>query len=135
MSRNQEFGESFGLSRQEQSEMAGRALGGHIFDAVNSAMGDYRTAVRSAAYDRMRLSGYGPEDIKSHETDGEYVEHRSGPYRARWFGGDYADIHHRTDPGQAIDTLNVGPEPHPDKGSQIQSALEDWHRQVRETYR
>jgi hypothetical protein len=135
MSRNKEFGESFGISRQEQNQMHADALGAHLFSGIEGALGSYKASVESAAYDRMRESGYDAEAIKIHPVDGSYVEHSSGPYRARWHGGDYADISHRTAPEQAIDTLHVGTEAHPDKGSQIQSSLEDWHKNVSQYYR
>jgi hypothetical protein len=113
MSRSHEFGEGVGLSRREQDEIQGRAIGSHIWDSMERAFGDYATAVRSDAYDRMRESGYGTDDIKMDSDEGPYVEHRSGPYRARWHGGTYADIHHSSEPGHAIDTMHVGHEAPP----------------------
>lgn len=140
MSRNESFGEGFGVSRQEESEMAGRALGAHLWDQIMTPFGGeggYRTAVHSEAYDRMRQSGYDVEKIQiNNDGDGEsFVEHQSGPYRARWFGGTYADIHHASDPGTAIDTLNVGHEAHPDKGTDIQNSLDTWHNETSQYYR
>ena len=135
MSRNAEFGESVGLSRKEEGQIASDALGGHLWAGIEGAMGSYRSTMESAAYDRMRQSGYDSEAIKMHPEDGPYIDHRSGPYTARWHGGEYADITHRTAPGQAIDALNVGTGAHPDKGSQIQSGLEEWHKNVSAGYR
>jgi hypothetical protein len=135
MSRNAEFGESFGMSRQEQDRISGDALGAHVMQGIQGALGSYRSTMESAAYDRMRQSGYDSEAIRMHPEDGPYIEHRSGPYTARWHGGEYADITHRTAPDQTIHVLNVGMEAHPDKGAQIQSDLENWHRNVSEYYR
>jgi hypothetical protein len=139
MGRGDNFGEGFGVSRQEEVEMSGRALGAHVWDQIMTPFGGeggYRKAVQSEAYDRMRESGYGAEHIKI-DNDGEgsaYVEHQSGPYRARWFGGTYADIHHVSDPGAAIDTLNIGHQAHPDKGTELQKSLDSWHEEVGKHY-
>jgi hypothetical protein len=140
MDRGKSFGEGFGVSRQEESDMSGRALGAHMWDQIMTPFGGergYRTAVHSDAYDRMRQSGYDAEHIKMGDEDdgGSYVEHQSGPYRARWFGGTYADIHHVSDPGSAIDTLNVGHDAHPDKGTDLQKSLDSWHEEVGKHYR
>ena len=140
MSRNQNFGEGGGLSRQEQSEIQGRALGAHIWDKVMEPFGGesgFKNAIHSETYDRIRQSGYGAEHIKMDRADDHapYVEHSSGPYRARWYGGTYADIHHVSDPGTAIDTLNVGHEAHPDKGTDLQSRLHEWHQEQSQYYR
>lgn len=140
MSRNSHFGDAFGMSRQEASKIHAEALAGHVWDKVMEPFGGeggYRTAVQSEAYDRMRESGYGAEHIKiDNDRDGDsYVEHSSGPYRARWYGGSYADIHHTSDPDSAIDTLHVGHESDPDKGSEIQRRLEQWHNDQAEYYR
>lgn len=138
--RNQQFADAFGISRDEQAQIHGKALGGHLWDGMMKTWGGesgFRNAIRSESYDRIRESGYGAEHIKfdPEDHDAPYVEHKSGPYRARWFGGTYADIHHRTQPDEAIDTLNVGHEAHPDKGSDIQSSLEDWHKEQSHHYR
>ena len=138
MSRNAHFGDAFGMSRQESNEIQGRALGGHIWDKMMQSWGGesgFKNALHSSAYDRIRQSGYGAEHIKfDHQDDGApYVEHAAGPYRARWHGGTYADIHHVSDPGTAIDTLHVGHEAGPDKD--IQGQLHAWHREVSEHYR
>lgn len=138
--RNQHFTEAIGLSRHEQAEIQGRAMGAHLWDGLMSHWGGesgFKNAIHSESYDRIRQSGYGPEHIKMDpEDDGApYVEHKSGPYRARWYGGTYADIHHVSSPGEAIDTLNVGHEAHPDKGSNLQSSLDEWHRDMSHYYR
>lgn len=141
MSRNANFGESFGMSRQEQAQIQGQALGAHIWDKMMEHWGGesgFKNAIHSESYDRIRESGYGPEHIKfDHEKDdgAPFVEHRSGPYRARWYGGTYADVHHTSDPDSAIEALNVGHEAHPDKGTDIQQRLEEWHRDQSEYYR
>ena len=140
MGRNAHFSEGFGLSRHEMAEIQGRAIGAHIWDKVMEPFGGesgFKNAIHSDAYDRIRESGYGAEHIRmDHEDDGApFVEHKSGPYRARWYGGTYADIHHSSDPGSAIDTMHVGHEAHPDKGSDIQGRLEEWHRDQSQYYR
>lgn len=140
MSRNGNFGEAFGISRQEEARIHGQALGAHIWDKMMEPFGGesgFRTGIQSEAYDRMRQSGYGAEHIKiDANRDGDsYVEHKSGPYRARWYGGLYADIHHSSQPEHAIDALNVGHEAHPDKGTDIQSRLDEWHRDQSQYYR
>ena len=140
MSRNQNFGEAIGLSRHEQSEIQGRALGAHMWGKLMEPFGGesgFKNAIHSETYDRIRQSGYGAEHIKMDAGDDHapYVEHRSGPYRARWYGGTYADIHHVSDPETAIDTLNVGHEAHPDKGNDLQSRLHEWHQDQSQYYR
>jgi len=141
MSRNQNFGEAFGISRHEEARMHGEALGAHIWDTIMEPWGGesgFKNAIHSESYDRIRESGYGPEHIKfDHEKDdgAPYVEHHSGPYRARWYGGTYADIHHTSEPDSAIDALNVGSKAHPDKGSDLQSGLETWHKEQSQYYR
>jgi hypothetical protein len=140
MSRNAHFGDAFGVSRHEASEMHTHALAGHIWDKVMEPFGGeggFRTSVQSEAYDRIRQSGYGAEHISiDNDRDGDsYVEHSSGPYRARWYGGTYADIHHSSDPGSAIDTLNIGHEAHPEKGTDLQKRLDDWHQDQAQHYR
>lgn len=140
MSRNGNFGEAFGISRQEEARMHGEALGAHIWDKVMEPFGGesgFKNAIHSETYDRIRESGYGAEHIKMDADDdgAPYVEHKSGPYRARWYGGTYADIHHISDPDSAIDTLHVGHEAHPDKGTDIQSRLHEWHQDQSQYYR
>lgn len=141
MSRTNEFSEDFGLSRHEQADIAAKARAGHIWDTVLNAFGhteeSYRTSMKSETYDRIRQSGYDTEAIKFDKNDENrpYVEHSSGPYRARWYGGTYADIHHTSDPGTAIDTINVGSKAHPDKGSSLQSSLDTWHAETSKYYR
>lgn len=140
MSRNSNFGEAFGISRHEEARMHGEALGAHIWDKVMEPFGGeggYRKAIQSESYDRIRQSGYGAEHIKmdAHDDHSPYVEHRSGPYRARWYGGTYADIHHVKQPDHAIEALHVGHEAHPDKGNDIQSRLDEWHRDQSQYYR
>lgn len=138
MSRNGNFGEAFGISRQEEARIHGEALGAHIWDKMMEPFGGesgFKNALNSETYDRIRESGYGAEHIKFDEDNSPYVEHKSGPYRARWHGGTYADIHHASDPESAIDTLHVGHEAHPDKGSDIQSRLDEWHRDQSQYYR
>lgn len=140
MSRNQNFGEAFGISRHEEARMHGEALGAHIWDKVMEPFGGesgFKNALHSETYDRIRQSGYGAEHIKMDGRDdgAPYVEHKSGPYRARWYGGTYADIHHTSDPESAIDTLHVGHEAHPDKGTDIQSRLHEWHQEQSQYYR
>lgn len=138
MSRNAHFGESFGMSRQEQDRISGQALGAHIWDKVMEPWGGesgFKNALHSDAYDRIRQSGYDTEHIKfdEHDDGAPYVEHSVGPYRARWHGGTYADIHHVSDPESAVDTLNVGHESSPDKD--IPSQLQTWHDEVARHYR
>lgn len=140
MSRHQDFSDGIGLSRHEQADIAGKALGGHLWDSMMEPFGGesgFRNSLHSENYDKFRESGYDIESIKFNKDDNNapYVEHSSGPYRAKWHGGTYADIHHVSDPSTAIDTLNVGHKGEPGKGSDLQSRLENWHNETAQYYR
>lgn len=101
MGRNENFGESFGLSRQEQNEITGHAMGAHLWQGVNNILGDYGTHVRSAAYDELR-GRFPNHEVHLDEDSSPYVEHKQGPWSARYHGGTYVHIHHAREGEQDV---------------------------------
>jgi hypothetical protein len=105
--------EDFGLSEREQSEITGKAMGGHIFDAVEDMMGgagsvrqSYLTEAWSNAH--QHFQGH---DVRPSDDEFPTMHHDLGNgFEARYpVGGPYIDIHPSGSDG-AIEALHVAPE-------------------------
>lgn len=122
MPKKENFGEQFGMSQREQNEIAGRAIGEHLFSGMEEAMGGqgaYGAAVRAHALHLMRHIPMQPTRMPSggtislqDDTDesGEsdygvhaHYQHPSG-WSVKWAGGPYADIH--TPKGEPVEVFN-----------------------------
>jgi hypothetical protein len=109
------FGEQFGFTRREQNEAAGRAIGEHLWSAMEDAMGGegaYKAAVQEHALHLMRHMPMQPTRTASggiismrEDDDGVHAhyKHPSG-WSVRWHGGPYADIY--TPKGEPVDVFN-----------------------------
>ena len=122
MPRKENFGEQFGMSQREQNEIAGRAIGEHLFSGMEQAMGGegaYSAAVKEHALHLMRhmpmqptRTASGGKIYMTDDTDesgeADYgvhtrYDHPSG-WHVKWSGGPYADIH--SPKGEAVEVFN-----------------------------
>ena len=112
MPAHDNLGEQFGISKREQAEMTGRAMGAHIFEGVANIFGGeegMRRNMQSAAYDKL-AEHFGTEGVhgeimisKSSGSPYYQVRHPSG-YTARNYGGGTLNIH---DPGgEEVDVVS-----------------------------
>lgn len=101
MPNPESFGEQFGISRKEQNEMAGRAMGEHLWDELNKIVGEggLRALSEAQALSRMRdFPAHMVEDDTDESGEPDYgvhvnYKHPSG-WSAKWAGGPYIDMHH-----------------------------------------
>lgn len=107
------------LSQREQSKIAGEALGGHIWDSMENALGGsgaFRQGVVTDAWgDAFNIKnapGGKDLDIRADPDDDDYpVVHISGSGKSDGLsfrypvGGPYMDVHHQ---GEAVDTIHMG---------------------------
>lgn len=120
MSRREHFDAGHGnpdhmLSKREQAEITGRALGGHIWDAMEEMMGgpgSFRQSVVTDAWSDAH-AGWQGHDVRANPDDDDYpvFHHDMGNgYEARYpLGGPYIDIHPQGS-DQALDALHVSSE-------------------------
>jgi len=138
MGRNEEFLNSIGISQHEAAAMEARARAGQLGEEIINHFGGAKhiqTVHQSNAYDHMREAGHDTEAINMDKRDGApFVEHKVGGYTARWYGGQYADISHDSNPNKAIDLLNVSHHGALNKATAIQQQMEDWHKEMSSDY-
>jgi len=100
-----QFGEQFGISPAEEREMTGRALGEHLWGAMENLMGgpgSYKAEMDAQALKRMRQF---PAHMYGEDEDGSFVHHTSGGFTSKWHGGAY--IEHIHPKHGALDVTNV----------------------------
>lgn len=107
------------LSQREQAEISGRALGGHLWDALENALGGpgaFRQGVVTDAWGdafSLKNSPGGEDlDIRPDADNDDYpVVHLSGSGKSEGLtfqhpiGGPYMDVYHR---GEPVDTIHMG---------------------------
>jgi hypothetical protein len=105
--------EQFGISKQELSEMKGRAIGGHIWDSMEEAMGgpgSFRQSFVTEAWSNAHANFQG-EDVRSDSDDDDYpVFHHQSDTGLRFkypIGGPYMDVYDG-DSDTPFDTLHMG---------------------------
>lgn len=132
MEKDDDFLASHGMSPDEQRKASNEAAMDNLFSKMEGIFGNYRESVRSEAYDKMRLAGYQPEQIKMYnphtESDDVHVTHHHGEWHAHWYGTGLMEVHHNSRPDQPLDVVGVSEEITPDKWKEHQSALEEWVR-------
>jgi len=110
---------------QQANETRGKQIGEQLFRGVEGIMGDYQSAVRAEAHDRIKDSGYPAWEV--HEDDeGHHVIHKHGDWTGKWYGGDYMDLYHKSKPDMAADVIHVGATYEPNKAYKNQQDLENW---------
>lgn len=130
------LGAQFGISEREESEMAGRALGGHIWDGFAEIFGGedaMRRDFQSSLYDKLSEGGWDPEAIHINTEDESNpgspygrVDHPSG-YHARTYGGQAYNVYGPD--GNEVDIRNKGGS-RKDPGwtaDEIYEDLDEWH--------
>lgn len=87
----------FGISPQEESEMAGRALGEHLYDSLEMMMtgrqGGFRDEAKAKAMEKMR--GFPAHAFGIDEDGDPYVHIKTGNWTSTWHGGGYITHTHK----------------------------------------
>lgn len=89
--------ENFGISQRESRQMQGRAIGEHLFDAVEmiatGEKGGFRNAAAARALEKMR--GF-PEHMISYDEDNHPTASvTTGNWTSSWKGGHAIDHTHK----------------------------------------
>ena len=111
--KNASSDDDFGISKREQSEMAGRAIGEHIWDKMEDIFGPMK--LQHQLHTVGELAKRFPDHIiQVDESDEPYVSHKVGDWEGRYFDGPYIEMHHvKHGPMEVID---VGREGDPSEG-------------------
>ena len=111
--KNASSDDDFGISKREQSEMAGRAIGEHIWDKMEDIFGPMK--LQHQLHTVGELAKRFPDHIiQVDESDEPYVSHKVGDWEGRYFDGPYSEMHHvKHGPMELID---VGREGDPSEG-------------------
>lgn len=78
---------------REESEIAGNAIGAHLFEGVEGIFGSIREGAQQAAKLRMGLI---PDEMKKRDEEGELHVSYTSPkgWNHTWHGGPYITHHH-----------------------------------------
>ena len=124
MSRKDNFLEGFGIGPAEQEQMEVRAREGAQLDSV-----DANSAFEDHDVQRLLQHGYSQHHIKVDDDGRAYTEHTSGPWVARYHGGNYLNVFHSEYGDHPIEALHVDSTPHKRNAIAHQKRLEEWHKE------
>lgn len=106
--------DQFGLSRNERAEINGRAIGGHIFDAMEEAMGgpgSFRASYVADAWANAHKHWQG-HDVRADPDDDDYpvvyIPGKGGWHGRYPIGGQYVDMYHEG--SGPYDVVNINKE-------------------------
>lgn len=149
---NNDFGEAFGLSRNEQNKIHGEAIANHLLDNIAKIMGnqdwEHAKLAERNERDKQFADRYfgGPGTVKwDEDRDTNYLEikHPSG-----WVAihrGANTDVSHVNTPGESHDTWSYSdpskhgmlspmqPEEWP-SGNKVKQDLDNWVKEHGEEY-
>ena len=94
------------FSKKEESEIAGNAIGAHLFESIENIFGSVKEGAQKAAKLRMGLI---PDEMKQTDENGELHVSYTSPkgWKHTWHGGPYIEHHHPKERNYAIDVSNV----------------------------
>lgn len=118
-----------GISKREQAEITGRALGGHIWDSMENLFGGpgaVRQGVVTSAWSDAHKDWQG-QDVRANENDDDYpvFHHREGNWEGRYpLGGPYVDIHRHGSESGAVEALHLQDEERNPDG--VKNRIRSW---------
>jgi len=97
--------DDFGISKREQNEIAGRAMGEHIWDKLEDIFGPIglQNKLHSVGELEKRFPNH---PIQIEDEDDPYVSHKVGDWEGRYFNGPYIELHHKK--YGPMEVINVG---------------------------
>ena len=120
--------DDFGISKREQSEMVGRAMGEHIWDKMEDIFGPI--GLQSKLHTVTELEQRFPNhQIKIDEDDDPYVSHKVGDWEGRYFNGAYINMHHKKYGEQ--DGIHVGHDGDENKGNLHKLTENEFHNNIK----
>lgn len=123
-----------GLTSDDEAGIAGRALGGHIWDSMEQMIGgpgSFRASVVTDAWSDTHKAWQG-QDVRADADDDDYpvFHHKVGEFTAKYpIGGPYVTMHRG---GQAVEALHMQEEDRHPEG--VKRRAEDWHREDSQYY-
>lgn len=96
-----QFGEQFGMSRREQSEIHGKAIAEHLWEGAENIFGPMRVHARMQAADHLNAQFPGHR-LKVDEDNNPYHAVKHGDWEGRYFGGPHIEMHHRRHGAQEV---------------------------------
>jgi len=122
--------QDFGISKREQSEMVGRAMGEHIWDQMEDilAPGGFRLQQQQHTISEFEKR-FPNHPIKIEEDDDPYVSHKVGDWEGRYYNGPYIDMHHKKYGVQ--DCIHVGYDGDESKGNLHKLTENEFHNNIK----
>lgn len=108
--------EQFGMSKRETSQMAGRAIGEHLYESLEKVMtgraGGFKLEAQAKALKKMR--DYPEKHVRT-DADGDPEAHiTTGNWTSTWHGGGYVTHNHKKH--GAVDATNLTDYSNPEHG-------------------
>jgi len=86
--------EDFGLSKREQSEIAGKAIAEHLWEGIDHIFGPQKLMLRLHTVSEFEKR-FPDHTIQIDENDEPYVSHKVGDWEGRYFDGGFIELHHK----------------------------------------
>ena len=128
--------DDFGISKREQSEMVGRAMGEHIWDKMEDifAPGGFKLQQQQHTISEFEKR-FPNHPIKIEEDDDPYVSHKVGDWDGRYYNGPYIDLHHKKyGPMEVINLQNADGKTHKLKQDEFRLEVENFVKNDAQQY-
>ena len=128
--------QDFGISKREQNEMAGRAIGEHLWNKMEDilAPGGFRLQQQQHTISEFEKR-FPDHPIKIDEDDDPYVSHKVGDWEGRYYNGPYIDLHHKKyGPMEVINLQGADGETHKLKQDEFRLEVENFVKNDAQQY-